>query len=187
MRSYPILEVADRAELRSWLERNHATASGVNLAIGKKGGLATKLTYDEAVEEALCFGWIDSTARRLDADRYTVLYTPRRPGGTWARTNKQRVRRLTEEGRMAPAGLAVIEAAKADGSWMLLDDVENHVVPPDLATVLEEAGARESFDALPGGAKELALYWIATAKRPATRAERIAATVAAALEGRGPR
>jgi uncharacterized protein YdeI (YjbR/CyaY-like superfamily) len=183
----PLLAVADRAELRAWLEHNHASSPGVNLAIGKKGGRATALTYDDAVEEALCFGWIDSTARRLDDDRYTVLFTPRKRGGTWARTNKARVERLIAEGRMTPAGIAVIEAAKADGSWCVLEDAENLVVPDDLADALERAGARERFDALTLSSKQIALYWISTAKRDATRAERVSATVSAALEGRGPR
>ena len=185
--SLPLLAVADRAELRAWLEHNHASSPGVNLAIGKKGGRATALTYDDAVEEALCFGWIDSTARRLDDDRYTVLFTPRKRGGTWARTNKARVERLIAEGRMTPAGMSAIEAAKADGSWMALEDVENLVVPDDLAIALERAGARERFDALGVSARQMALYWISTAKRDATRAERVSATVSAALEGRGPR
>jgi uncharacterized protein YdeI (YjbR/CyaY-like superfamily) len=185
--SLPLLAVADRAELRAWLEHNHDSSPGVNLAIGKKGGHATALTYDEAVEEALCFGWIDSTARRLDNDRYTVLFTPRKRGGTWARTNKARVERLIAEGRMTPAGIAVIEAAKADGSWMALEDAENLVVPDDLADALERAGARKRFDALTVSARQMALYWISTAKRDATRAERVSATAAAALEGRGPR
>lgn len=146
--SLPLLAVADRAELRAWLESNHGSSPGVNLAIGKKGGRATALTYDDAIEEALCFGWIDSTARRLDDDRYTVLFTPRKRGGTWARTNKARVERLIAEGRMTPAGIAVIEAAKTDGSWTVLEDAENLVVPDDLAAALEGAGARERFDAL---------------------------------------
>lgn len=185
--SRPLLAVADRAELRAWLEHNHASSTGVNLAIGKKGGRATALTYDDAVEEALCFGWIDSTARRLDDDRYTVLYTPRKRGGTWARANKARVERLTAEGRMTPAGISVIEAAKSDGSWIALEDAENLVVPEDLADALERAGARKHFDALAVSARQMALYWISTAKRDATRTERVSATVSAALEGRGPR
>jgi uncharacterized protein YdeI (YjbR/CyaY-like superfamily) len=185
--SLALLAVADRAELRAWLERNHASSPGVNLAIGKKGGQATALTYDDAVEEALCFGWIDSTARRLDDDRYTVLYTPRKRGGTWARTNKARVERLTAEGLMAPAGIAVIEAAKADGSWTALEDAENLVMPDDLAQALEQADARERFDALSASARQMALYWISTAKREATRSARVSETVSAALEGRGPR
>jgi uncharacterized protein YdeI (YjbR/CyaY-like superfamily) len=185
--SLPLLAVVDRTELRAWLENNHGSSPGVNLAIGKKGGRVTALTYDDAVEEALCFGWIDSTARRLDDDRYTVLYTPRKRGGTWARTNKARVERLITEGRMTPAGIAVIEAAKADGSWSVLEDAENLVVPDDLATALAQASARERFDALPASARQMALYRISTAKRDATRAERVSATVSAALEGRGPR
>ncbi len=182
----PLLAVADRAELRAWLKHNHASSPGVNLAIGKKGGHATALTYDDAVEEALCFGWIDSTARRLDDDRYTVLYTPRKRGGTWARTNKARVERLIAEGLMTPAGIAVIEAAKADGSWCVLEDAENLVVPADLADALERAGARARFDGLTVSARQMALYWISTAKRDATRVKRVSETVSAALEGRGP-
>ena len=185
--SLPLLAVADGAELRAWLEHNHSSSPGVNLAIGKKGGSATALTYDDAVEEALCFGWIDSTARRLDDDRYTVLFTPRKRGGTWARTNKARVERLIADGRMTPAGISVIEAAKADGSWTVLEDAENLVVPDDLADALEQAGARDRFDALGMSARQMALYWISTAKRDATRAERVSATVCAALEGHGPR
>lgn len=113
----PLLEVADRTELRAWLEANYATSPGVRLAVGKKGGRVTKLTYDEAVEEALSFGWIDSTASRIDEDRYALLYTPRRRHSSWAPSNKARVKRLIAEGRMTPAGLAAIEVAKTDGSW----------------------------------------------------------------------
>jgi uncharacterized protein YdeI (YjbR/CyaY-like superfamily) len=185
--SLPILAVADRPELRAWLELNHGSSPGVNLAIGKKGGHATALTYDDAVEEALCFGWIDSTARRLDDDRYTVLFTPRKRGGTWARTNKVRVERLIAEGRMTPAGIAVIEAAKADGSWTVLEDAEDLVVPEDLADALERAGARERFDALTVSARQMTLYWISTAKRDSTRAKRVSETASAALEDRRPR
>lgn len=122
-----------RVELRTWLEANHASSPGARLAIGKKGNVVTSLTYEDAIQEGLCFGWIDSTAGRLDDDRYTVRFTPRRPGSSWARTNKARVERLIAEGLMTPAGLAVIDAAKADGSWTGLDEVEDLVVPDDLA------------------------------------------------------
>jgi uncharacterized protein YdeI (YjbR/CyaY-like superfamily) len=181
-----LLEPQDRAELRAWLEANHATSSGVRLAIGKKGNTVTALTYDEAVEEGLCFGWIDSTARRLDADRYTVLFTPRRRGSVWARSNKERVERLTAAGLMTPAGVAAVESAKADGSWDLLTDVDDLVVPPELAAALVSEGASARFDALPVSAKRIALYWIASAKRQETRARRIAETAAAAAAGRPP-
>ena len=117
------------------------------------------------MEEALCFGWIDSTVNRLDAHRFKQLFTPRKPGGTWARTNKERVERLIAAGLMTPAGLAPIEAAKADGSWTLLDDVEGLVVPEDLASALHASPAAErGFHDLPDSQKKMALYWIQTAK-----------------------
>ncbi len=184
---YPLLEPASRAELRAWLANNHATSRGVLLAVGKKGRTITSLTYDDAVEEGLAFGWIDSTARRLDDDRYTVLFTPRKPGSVWAATNKARIARLEELGMMTPAGRAVVERAKVDGSWNLLNDIDDLTVPVDLAVALEAApGASPRFAALPAGARRIGLYWIASAKRPETRARRIAKTVAAALEGRAP-
>jgi uncharacterized protein YdeI (YjbR/CyaY-like superfamily) len=181
----PLLEVANRAELRAWLEANHATSTGVRLAIGKKGGATTRLTYDEAIEEALAFGWIDSTANALDADRYALLYVPRKRRGTWAATNKTRVARLTAEGRMTPAGLAVIEAAKADGSWESIDRIEAMVMPDDLAAALAELPAAQAYwDALPPGQRKLSFHWIGSAKRPETRARRIAGVVLAAEENR---
>ena len=145
-RSEPaLLEVPDRAALRAWLEANHATSPAVRLAIGNKGNSVTDLTYEDAIEEGLRFGWIDSTTRRLDADRHTVLFSRRKPRGTRSRSNKERVERLVAQGLMTPAGLAVIDAAKADGSWTILDDVEAFVVPEDLAAALaaEPAAAAE--------------------------------------------
>lgn len=180
-----LLEPANRAELRDWLEANHAASAGVRLAIGKKGTTVTALTYDDAVEEGLCFGWIDSVTHRLDADRFIVRFTPRRPGGTWASSNKLRIERLTAQGLMRPAGLAAIEAAKADGSWDAFGDVEELRVPDDLAAALaKHPDAQRFWDALPPGQRKLALYWIGSAKRPETRAKRIAESVTAAAEGR---
>ena len=184
-RDLPVLEVPDRAALRAWLEANHAISAGVRLAIGNKGSTATALTYEEAVLEALAFGWIDSTAHALDAERHTVAFVPRRRGGTWARTNKARVERLTADGLMTPAGLAVIEAAKADGSWTTLDDIEALVVPPDLSAALSaEPDAERAFHSRSAPQRKLALYWIASAKRVETRARRVADIVRAAAEGR---
>ena len=181
----PLLEIANRAELRAWLERNHSSSHGVQLAVGKKGGHATELTYDDAVDEALCFGWIDGTARKLDAERYTVALTPRRPGGTWARSNKERVARLTQAGLMRPAGLAAVEAAHADGSWDLLTNVEALKMPDDLVAALaKDPAAKSGWERLSTSRKQLALYAIATAKQPQTRARRLMAAVeeAAAVE-----
>jgi uncharacterized protein YdeI (YjbR/CyaY-like superfamily) len=182
----PLLEVADRAALRRWLEKNHASSSGVLLAVGKRDNAATSLTYEDAIQEGLAFGWIDSTARRLDADRFAMRFTPRRPGGNWSRSNKERIERLLQEGAMRPSGLAAIEAAKADGSWTRIDGVEELVVPDDLAEALASArGAAAGFETLPDSARKLALYWIASAKRPETRARRIEETVRKAAQGRG--
>ena len=184
----PMIEPRTREEWRAWLEANHATSPGVWLAIGKKGSTVTTLTYEEAVREALAFGWIDSVVNRLDAERFKQLMTPRKKGSIWARSNKQRVEQLIAEGRMTPAGREVIEAAKADGSWYSLDDVEALLVPEDLATALAaDPPAAANFDAFSASARKMILYWIAEAKRPETRAKRIGQTVAAAREGRSPR
>lgn len=181
----PLLEPSSRAELRSWLAENHATSAGVELAVGKKGNTVTALTYDDAVEEGLAFGWIDSVAHRLDEHRYTVRFTPRRRGSIWAKTNHARVARLTAAGLMTPAGMAVVEAAQADGSWTLLSDAEDLVIPADLADALSVAGASALFSALPAPQQSEALYRIASAKRPETRAKRIAEAVSAAHDGGG--
>jgi uncharacterized protein YdeI (YjbR/CyaY-like superfamily) len=183
----PLLELASADEWREWLAQNHAISQGAWVTLAKKGGSVPAPSYEQAVEEALCWGWIDTTARRLDADRYLGLFTPRRPGGTWARSNKERVARLIASGRMQPAGQAVIDAAKASGTWTLLDEIEALVIPGDLATAFSETpGADAGFAALADYQKQMALYWIASAKRPETRTKRIAATAEAATEGRAP-
>lgn len=182
-----LLEPASRTEWREWLAAHHADSQGVWLAVGKKGNTITALTYEDAVQEALCFGWIDSTVRTLDADRFRQLLTPRKRGSNWSASNKIRVERLIAEGLMTPAGLSAIERAQADGSWTLLDDVEALVMPPDLVAALAaESGARAAFDATPAGSRKLALYWIASAKRPETRAARIAETVRRSAEEPDP-
>ncbi len=182
-----LLELPDRASLRSWLAENHAASPGVWLAVGKKGNSVSQLSYDDAVEEGLAFGWIDSTTRRLDADRYQMLFTRRRPISTWARTNKARVDRLLAAGLMAEAGLRAVEVAKENGSWMLLDDVESLVMPEDLTRALAaNPAAEQGFAALSDSAKKTALYWIGSARRTESREKRISATVVAAAEGKAP-
>jgi uncharacterized protein YdeI (YjbR/CyaY-like superfamily) len=184
----PLIEPSTRAQWRGWLAEHHDSSTGVWLAVGKKGSHVTTLTYEDGVEEALCFGWIDGKAMTLDDHRYRLLMTPRKAGSGWAKSNKRRVERLAELGLMAPAGIAAVESAKADGSWTLLDDVEALVIPEDLAEALAgDPEARANFQQLSTSARKLALYWIATAKRPETRASRIAQTVSAAAQGRPPR
>ena len=182
----PLLEPVSRAELRSWLAENHTTSRGVRLAVGKKGNTVTALTYDDAVEEGLAFGWIDSTAGRLDEHRYTVQFTPRRRGSVWAKSNKERVARLAAAGLMTPAGLAAVTAAQADGSWDLLTSVDALIVPPDLADALDTAGVAEKFATLSASERRQALFWVASAKRPETRVKRIEATAVSASKRRGP-
>lgn len=173
-----------RAGWRAWLAVNHATARGVWLVSWKKATGRPRVEYADGVEEALCFGWVDSLARRIDDERSRLLYTPRTPGSGWSRPNKERVERLRAAGLLEPAGVAVIEAAMADGSWALLDDVENLVEPRELAIALDDApAARAAWDGFPRSAKRAILEWIAQARRPETRARRIAETVAAAARG----
>ena len=173
-----------RAEWRAWLAANHARSRGVWLVTWKKATGRPRLHYEEAVEEALCVGWIDSLVRGLDDDRARLLYTPRRAGSAWSRPNKLRVDRLIEAGLMTPAGLAVVEAARADGSWSRLDEVEDLIEPPDLVAALEaDPAARRNWDAFPPSARKAMLWWIIDARRPETRARRIEETARLAAQG----
>jgi uncharacterized protein YdeI (YjbR/CyaY-like superfamily) len=175
---------ADRAEWRAWLAENHATSPGVWLVTWRRASGRTPLAYEDAVEEALCVGWVDSLGRAVDAERTSLLYTPRKSGSGWSRPNKQRVARLEEAGLMRPAGRAVVEAAIADGSWTMLDDVEDLVEPPELRALLDaDPAARAHWDAFPRSAKRGLLEWIVQARRPETRARRIAETAEAASRG----
>lgn len=173
MRDAPEVQVEDRAAWRAWLEANHATASGVWLVSWRKGH-GPRVEYEEAVEEALCFGWIDGQAGSVDERRSRQYYAPRKATSGWASTNKARVERLIAGGRMAPAGMAAIERAKANGSWTLYDDVEQGVVPPDLTAALDALPpAASNFAAFPKSARQAMLAWIVLARRPETRAARI--------------
>jgi uncharacterized protein YdeI (YjbR/CyaY-like superfamily) len=165
---------ADRAEWRRWLQQHHTTSPGVWLLTWRKASGKQTLVYEDAVEEALCFGWIDAKVRSLDDRRTMQWFTARKRGSGWARSNKERVARLAAQGLMAPAGLASIETAKADGSWSLFDDVEAEVVPDDLAAALDDRPpARQNFDAFPASARKAVLFWLVTAKRPETREKRV--------------
>lgn len=143
------------------------------------------MTYDEMVEEALAFGWVDSKPRKLDETRTMLYFAPRKAGSGWSKPNKERVERMVASGLMTAAGLAKVEAAKKDGSWSALDGVERLELPTDLIRALEANGdARANFEAFPRSAKRGILEWILNAKRPETRAKRIleTATLAARNE-----
>ena len=181
----PQVLVEVRAQWREWLTANHATSTGIWLVRWKKPTGRPHVTYDEVVEEALCFGWVDSVPRRLDDERSQLLLTPRKPGSRWSGANKERIGRLLDAGLMAPAGLAVVERARADGSWEALDEVEALVEPPDLASALDAVpAARASWDRFPPSARRGILEWLLSARTAATRAKRVATIVGEAREGR---
>jgi uncharacterized protein YdeI (YjbR/CyaY-like superfamily) len=176
-----------RAEWRAWLAEHHDRSDAVWLVLWRPRSGRAGLTYDEAVEEALCFGWIDGKAAGLDDERTMLRFSPRKRGSGWARSNKRRVERLLAEGLMTGAGLALIEEAKRDGSWVKLDAVEDLVVPDDLAAALAaHPGARDRWDGLPRSVRRAALLRIVEAKRPETRAKWVAETARRTARGERP-
>jgi uncharacterized protein YdeI (YjbR/CyaY-like superfamily) len=173
---YPRVHAKTIAEWRRWLRDHHDKEPGVWLVSYKAVTGKARLGYEESIPDALCYGWIDSLNKPLDEERTGLLFTPRKPGSGWSRTNKVRIARLMKEGRMQPAGLAKIAAAKRDGSWTLLDSVEAMQVPDDLRRALGAAGMRK-FEALTPGRRKEHLRMLVTAKRPQTRAKRVADVV----------
>jgi uncharacterized protein YdeI (YjbR/CyaY-like superfamily) len=180
----PTIHPADRAEWREWLAANHRTSRGVWLISWKRTTGRPTVAYEEAVEEALCFGWIDGVFNRIDDERSMQWFAPRRPKGTWARTNKERVARLEAAGLMTDAGREAIAIARANGSWESLDVIDAMIVPDDLTAALAASpGARERFDASSASVRRATLAWVYQAKRPATRAARVERIAAVAARG----
>jgi len=174
-----------REEWRAWLAANHTRQDGAWLVTYKKATGKPRVEYDAAVEEALCFGWVDSKPQKLDEERSLLWFAPRKGGTGWSRPNKERIERMLAEGKMAPAGVAKVEAAKADGTWTLLDEVETLTIPADLAAALAaQPPAAENFEGFPRSVKRGILEWIVQAKRPETRAARVAETARLAAEGK---
>ena len=172
----PQVQIDDRESWRAWLAEHHAASSGVWVVSRKAATPGPKLEYEAAVEEALCFGWVDGQAAPVDAERSRLYFAPRRPGSPWAMSNKARVERLLADGRMAPAGLAAIERAKVDGSWTVFDGPARLEEPPELRAALDDPArpaARGNWDAFSASVRRLALEWIALAKRDETRLARI--------------
>ena len=173
--SIQYLEFTDRSQWRTWLEQYHAVESEAWLVHYKVGFQESGLSLESGVEEALCFVWIDGLLRRLDEKRYVLRYTPRRRNSVWSVSNIQRVERLIREGRMTEAGLEKIAAAKENGQWeaaIRREQVE--IIPPDLEKALRRRkGAIAAYRALPASRKKQYIYWLQTAKRPATQRRRI--------------
>jgi uncharacterized protein YdeI (YjbR/CyaY-like superfamily) len=166
-----------RGAWRRWLAAHHARPTGVWLISYKQGTGKQQFDYNDAVEEALCFGWIDSKPKALDAERTMLWFSPRKPRSAWAASNKARIERLIAAGLMTEAGLVKIEAAKRDGSWNTLDSIDTLELPPDLRRAFRKhPGSAANFDAFPRGVKRNILQWISSAKRPETRAHRVEET-----------
>jgi uncharacterized protein YdeI (YjbR/CyaY-like superfamily) len=175
----------NRQEWRDWLSKNYDKSAGIWFVYFKKAAGKLSVSYDEAVEEALCFGWIDSTARKLDETRSKLLFTPRKPKSVWSKPNKERVVRLIDENLITETGLAKIEAAKKDGSWNALDASDNLEIPKDLAEAFERnKTAAQNFAAFSDSVKRGILYWIGSAKRDETRGARIEKTVTMAEQNK---
>jgi uncharacterized protein YdeI (YjbR/CyaY-like superfamily) len=165
------LLVQDAEAWRAWLDNHHADHPGVWLVLHKKGGQTTTLTYPQALDEALCFGWIDGQIGRRDDDSYRQRFTPRRPNSPWSARNVEYVARLTEAGRMRPAGLAAVDAAKAQGRWQAAYRGQADMqIPPDLAEALAaDPAAAATFERLDAANRYSIVYRLNAVKRPATR------------------
>lgn len=174
MSERPYVHVDSVDDLRAWLGANHEASTGALLVTWKKDR-GPYVSWAEVVPELLAFGWIDSKAMKFDEDRRALTITPRKPKSEWSRRNKEIVETLTAEGRMTPAGQAMVDLAKETGTWSALDHVEALEEPPELAAALDAvSAARENWDAFPRSAKRLALMTLHQAKRPETRAKRVA-------------
>lgn len=182
----PILTVRSRADLRSWLAENHVKPGPVWLASYKKGHPDHLGPHEPITEELLCWGWIDSVTRALDADRSMILIAPRNPKSAWSAVNKSLVDRARASGAMTPAGEAKIAVAKANGQWDFLNDVDALIDPPDLTKALVASGTMAFWAAQPKSIRRGTLEWIKTAKTSETRARRIADVATSAAEGLRP-
>ncbi|GAA1466444.1 YdeI/OmpD-associated family protein [Microbacterium thalassium] len=177
----------DAAAWRSWLSANHATTKGAWLLRARRGSGLTFVDYEDAIRQALCFGWIDGPIRVFDEATSGLWFAPRRPTSGWAATNKARIVELEAAGLLEPAGIRAIEVAKANGSWSVLDNAEALREPDDLAAALDAApAARTAWDGFPPSARKLGIGAVDTARRAETRAARIAKIVADAAEGKRP-
>lgn len=173
------LDFKNRRAWRSWLEEHHATASEAWLVIQKKGSKRAGLSLAEAVEEALCYGWIDSTLHTQDDHSYLLRFSPRRPDSIWSVRNIQRVEKLIRQGRMTDAGLSLVQLGKESGQWQAaLDRERTEVIPPELEAALRrKQGALQAYRGLPNSKKKQYIYWLQSAKGEQTKRKRIARIV----------
>lgn len=183
-----VVTPASRQAWREWLDAHPERKDGVWVVYRKKSSGLRGPDYDDLVEEALCFGWIDSQYRRVDDERAMQWFSPRRKGGVWSATNKARIESLVDRGLMAAAGRAAIEAARADGSFFQTDEVDALIMPADLeAALAANPAAGAAYAALPDSAKAQRLWWVVSARTARTREERIARTVEELAPSGAPR
>ena len=181
---YEQVEVTSRSDWRSWLATHYQQSESIWLVTYKKHTGSRYLPYDAIVEEALCFGWIDSLPRRLDDERTMLLLSPRKPKSVWSKLNKERVAKLTEQNLMMPPGLEKVRRARADESWTFLDDVEALIIPEDLVDALSQnSAAKETFEKFSDSSKKGILQWLKMAKRQETRQRRLEKIVSRAAIG----
>lgn len=176
---FPVFYAKDLVSWRAYLREHHDKSQNVWLLLYKKASGTPSVTVQEAVDEALCFGWIDSKPNKRDQDSYFLFFAQRNPKSNWSRVNKEKIARLAAEGRLSPAGLKMIQQAKESGTWNALDEVENLIIPPDMQAAFAAAipEAKSNWDHFPRSTKRGILEWIFNAKRQATRQKRIHAAV----------
>lgn len=173
---------------REWLEKNHQSKQSIWLIYFKSSTKVASLSWSEAVDEALCFGWIDSTKKTIDKERYMQYFSRRKPNSTWSKINKDKVAVLIQNNRMAKAGFDSIKTAKQNGTWSLMDDVEKLIIPEDLRIALNKnESSMEFFQNQSKSIKKGMLYWVVIAKRTETRKKRIAEIVQSAAKGTRPK
>ncbi len=178
---------ASRAEWRKWLVKNHQSRQAVWLVYYKASTKVASLSWSEAVDEALCFGWIDSTKKTIDKERFMQYFSRRKPDSTWSKINKDKVARLIQDKLMTKAGFDSIETAQQNGTWSLMDDVEDLIIPEDLSIALNEhEGAMQFFQRQSKSTKKVMLYWAVSAKGVETRKKRIAEIAGMAAQGMRP-
>jgi uncharacterized protein YdeI (YjbR/CyaY-like superfamily) len=180
---YPIYHAETRAQWRAWLQLNHHEVRGVWLASWRDAD-RLRCPYPDAVEEAICFGWIDSTSSTLDEQRRLQLFTPRKPKSSWTRLNRRRVAEMERHGLMTDAGRAAVEVAKDNGWWTIYDPVEDLIEPDELRVALDaDEEARANWDRFPPSARKQMLWWVVSAAKDDTRVRRIAQIVTRAARG----
>lgn len=175
-------------EWREWLTQNHIKEDGVWLIYYKKNAAKPTISWSEAVDEALCFGWIDSVKKPIDKEKFMQFFSKRKANSLWSKINKEKVTKLTQAKKMTPAGFEIIEKAKQNGMWTLLDEVEELIIPKDLQQAFDATPkALNYFLSLSKSVKKGMLTWVVVAKRPETRQNRINEIVSCAANNKKPK